>query len=66
MASVSPLTQESEGEDAEASRVTLAQDLGHGNTAGRTSRVRLHEVGPRLELEVGAVGCANVEPGAWS
>ena len=44
--------QESEGEDAEASRVTLAQDLGRGNVASRQSRVRLHEIGPRMELEV--------------
>ena len=49
-------SQESEGEEAEASRVTLAQDLGKGNTAGHASRVRLHEVGPRLELEVVKVG----------
>lgn len=32
--------------------MTLAQDLGKGNAAGRTSRVRLHEIGPRLEMEV--------------
>ncbi|KAL6757899.1 Brix domain-containing protein [Haematococcus lacustris] len=43
---------ESEGEEAEASRVTLGQDLGKGNAAGRASRVRLHEVGPRLELQL--------------
>jgi ribosome biogenesis protein SSF1/2 len=35
---------ESEGEDAEASRVTLRQHLGRHNIAHRTSRVRLHEV----------------------
>lgn len=35
---------ESEGEDAEASRVTLSQDLGRGNTTGRQSRIRLQEV----------------------
>ncbi len=44
--------QESEDEDAKSSRVTLGQDLGRGNAAGHTSRVRLHEVGPRLELEL--------------
>ncbi|GFR45635.1 hypothetical protein Agub_g7043, partial [Astrephomene gubernaculifera] len=43
---------ESEGEDAETSRVTLASDLGRGNVASRQSRVRLHEMGPRLELEL--------------
>ncbi|GLC37337.1 hypothetical protein PLESTM_000570100 [Pleodorina starrii] len=43
---------ESEGEDAEASRVTLAQDLGRGNVASRQSRVRLHELGPRMDLEL--------------
>ena len=32
----------------------LAQDMGRGNSCalGRRSRVRLHEIGPRLELEV--------------
>jgi ribosome biogenesis protein SSF1/2 len=35
---------ESEGEDAAASRVTMATDLGRTNMAQRTSRVRLHEV----------------------
>lgn len=48
--------QESEGEDAETSRVTLAQDLGRGNVAARQSRVRLHEIGPRLDLELVKVG----------
>ncbi|EFJ48848.1 hypothetical protein VOLCADRAFT_60049, partial [Volvox carteri f. nagariensis] len=43
---------ESEGEDAEASRVTLAQDMGRGNVASRQSRVRLHELGPRMDLEL--------------
>lgn len=43
---------ESDGEDADAARVALAQDLGKGNAAGRQSRVRLHEIGPRLELEL--------------
>ncbi|GIL68240.1 hypothetical protein Vafri_21490, partial [Volvox africanus] len=43
---------ESEGEDAEASRVTLAQNMGRGNVAARQSRVRLHELGPRLDLEL--------------
>lgn len=44
--------QESEGEDAETSRVTLSQDMGRGNVASRQSRVRLYEIGPRMELEV--------------
>ncbi|KAL3136348.1 hypothetical protein ABBQ38_005610 [Trebouxia sp. C0009 RCD-2024] len=43
---------ESEGEDAADSRVTLAEDVGRGNLASRQSRVKLQEVGPRLELEV--------------
>lgn len=43
---------ESEGEDAETSRVELDQDMGRGNVAARQSRVRLHEVGPRLTLEL--------------
>ena len=36
--------QESEGEEAGESRVTLAQDLGRGNLAARQSRVQLQEV----------------------
>lgn len=47
--------QESEGEDAETSRVVLeAPAAGRAGRAlvGRQSRVRLHEVGPRLELEI--------------
>ena len=47
-----PHAQESEGEDAEAARVTLAQDMGRGNVASRQSRVRLYELGPRMELEI--------------
>ncbi|KAG1655479.1 hypothetical protein FOA52_008674 [Chlamydomonas sp. UWO 241] len=43
---------ESEGEDAEASRVMLSQDMGRGNAANHQSRVRLYEIGPRLDLEV--------------
>jgi len=43
---------ESEGEEAAESRITLAQDMGKGNLASKQSRVKLHEVGPRLELEV--------------
>lgn len=46
---------ESEGEEAEASRVVLpAAAAGRAGKAlvGRQSRVRLHEVGPRLELEI--------------
>lgn len=38
---------ESEGEDAAASRVTLAETLGRGNLAQRTSRIKLHEVRAR-------------------
>lgn len=40
------LLQESEGEEAGEARVTLAQDLGHGNLASRQSRVQLQEVWP--------------------
>lgn len=36
--------QESEGEEAADSRVTLADDLGRGNLASRQSRVKLQEV----------------------
>ncbi len=32
--------------------MTLSQDMGRGNVAARQSRVRLHEIGPRMELEV--------------
>lgn len=51
--------QESEGEDAETSRVVLESAApGRAGRAlvGRQSRVRLHEVGPRLELEIVKVG----------
>jgi hypothetical protein len=51
--------QESEGEDAETSRVVLeAPAAGRAGRAlvGRQSRVRLHEVGPRLEMEIVKVG----------
>ena len=41
---VNCLVQESEGEDAADSRVTLAQDVGRGNLASRQSRVKLQEV----------------------
>jgi hypothetical protein len=34
-----------QGEEAETTRVQLAQDLGKGNAAERQSRVKLHEVG---------------------
>lgn len=64
--------QESEGEEAEASRVVLpsaAPGRASKALAGRQSRVRLHEVGPRLELEIVKVGawlwgegCSN---GGW-
>lgn len=36
--------QESEGEEAAESRVTLAQSMGRGNIAERQSRVKLQEV----------------------
>ncbi len=40
----SDLVQESEGEDAVESRVSLAEDVGRGNLASRQSRVKLQEV----------------------
>ncbi|CAK0738206.1 hypothetical protein CVIRNUC_001009 [Coccomyxa viridis] len=43
---------ESEGEEAAEARVALPQDMGRGNLAARQSRVRLQEIGPRMELEV--------------
>ena len=46
------LPQESEGEEAAEARVALPQDMGRGNLAARQSRVRLQEIGPRMELEV--------------
>ncbi|KAL4420706.1 hypothetical protein ABPG75_010362 [Micractinium tetrahymenae] len=42
---------ESEGEEAEQSRVELPAEAG-ARPGARQSRVRLYEVGPRLELEV--------------
>lgn len=56
-------SQESEGEDAEAARVVLpsaAPGRAGKALAGHQSRVRLHEVGPRLELEVVKVGWSTV------
>ncbi len=54
--------QESEGEDAQASRVELEAEGGRGRPAvARQSRVKLYEVGPRLELEV-----VKVEEGVCS
>lgn len=50
-----PPLQESEGEEAEASRVVLpsaAPGRAGRALAGRQSRVRLHEIGPRLELDI--------------
>ena len=32
--------------------MALPQDMGRGNLAARQSRVRLQEIGPRMELEV--------------
>lgn len=49
---VSSLLQESEGEEAAEARVALAQDMGRGNLASRQSRVRLQEIGPRMELQI--------------
>ena len=40
----SDLVQESEGEDAVESRVSLAEDVGRGNLASRQSRVKVQEV----------------------
>lgn len=42
---------ESEAED-EASHVRLPQDIGRGNRAAHQSAVQLHELGPRLTLEL--------------
>ena len=52
------LPQESEGEEAAEARVALPQDMGRGNLAARQSRVRLQEIGPRMELEVVKVSAA--------
>lgn len=43
---------ESEGEDAEQSRVELPQEAG-AKQGARQSRVRLYEVGPRIKGEIG-------------
>ena len=51
MSRVSGHSQESEGEEAGESRVTLAQDLGRGNLAARQSRVQLQEVHPAIFLD---------------
>eukprot|EP00897_Mesotaenium_endlicherianum_P006905 jgi/Mesen1/6242/ME000323S05376 len=42
---------ESEAED-EAAKVRVAQTFGRGNRAAQQSAVRLHEVGPRLSLQL--------------
>ncbi|EFN50837.1 hypothetical protein CHLNCDRAFT_10262, partial [Chlorella variabilis] len=42
---------ESEGEEAEQSRVELPEEAG-AKAQARQSRIRLYEVGPRLELEI--------------
>ncbi len=60
MKSLKHLLQESEGEEAAEARVALAQDMGRGNLASRQSRVRLQEIGPRMELQVVKVGTALV------
>ena len=44
---------ESEGEDAELSRVEVSEGLrGSFGGGARQTRIRLHEIGPRMELEV--------------
>eukprot|EP01026_Neomeris_dumetosa_P014827 TRINITY_DN15492_c0_g1_i1.p1 TRINITY_DN15492_c0_g1~~TRINITY_DN15492_c0_g1_i1.p1 ORF type:complete len:365 (-),score=48.95 TRINITY_DN15492_c0_g1_i1:265-1323(-) len=43
---------ESEGEEAEQSKVILPQTLGRGNIKEHRSRVRLQEIGPRLQLQL--------------
>eukprot|EP01025_Chloroclados_australasicus_P021105 TRINITY_DN2214_c0_g1_i1.p1 TRINITY_DN2214_c0_g1~~TRINITY_DN2214_c0_g1_i1.p1 ORF type:complete len:457 (-),score=66.00 TRINITY_DN2214_c0_g1_i1:306-1676(-) len=43
---------ESEGEEAEQAKITLAQTLGRGNIQEHRSRVKLQEIGPRLELQL--------------
>ena len=43
--------QESEGEEAAESRVTLAQDMGKGNVAARQSRIKLQEVRTARAIE---------------
>ncbi|XP_024520802.1 peter Pan-like protein [Selaginella moellendorffii] len=42
---------ESEAEN-ESSRVTLPQDYGRGNPASQQSAVKLHEIGPRMTLQL--------------
>ena len=54
--------QESEGEEAADSRVTLAQDVGRGNMASRQSRVKLQEVriqGFGVDLRVLLLSCSG-------
>ena len=46
------MLQESEGEEAAEARVALSQNMGRGNLAARQSRVRLQEIGPRMELQI--------------
>ncbi len=55
-----PLLQESEGEEAAEARVALAQDMGRGNQASQQSRVRLQEIGPRMELQVIKVRASGI------
>jgi ribosome biogenesis protein SSF1/2 len=42
---------ESEAED-EAAKVELAEDFGKGNRASQQSAVKLHEIGPRMTLQL--------------
>ena len=39
--------------------MALAQDMGRGNLASRQSRVRLQEIGPRMELQVVKVSLSS-------
>ena len=43
---------DSEGEDAVNARVTLSQDYNRVAKANTTSRVKLQEIGPRMEMEL--------------
>jgi ribosome biogenesis protein SSF1/2 len=43
---------DSEGEDAVNARVELAQDYNRHSRANTTSRVKLQEIGPRMEMEL--------------
>ena len=53
------IRQESEGEEAAESRVTLGQNLGRGNIAERQSRVKLQEVKHLVHSKCIPVGIAE-------